>query len=287
LLVLNLLVLPLRVRVVRAREAYGTRIGCNSGARTLSWREFHRRVMRTCTVRPPHEHLQTGEQLSQVNATRSSAVQVDRHHRRRDQGARILAPQQRAFDVTYASVGTLRLRAHSIRPTSRSRRPCRRRLPPTQSRPVANTIRFLQRVCASTRGIAKGCGRSRIEILRRMGSSTRWSMRRRHGAARRRLGNRGVGSVIGKQGAVVARIPLQDERSRRPATTSAISRKTASAITNSRAGTGKSPDACAASRSSAPMRRAPTPDQDVFILGVERGMEFVRKLGDVEASSRP
>ena len=88
-----------------------------------------------------------------------------------------------------------------------------------------------------------------------------------------------------KQGAVVARIPLQDEAISTSGDYERYFEEDGKRYHHILVpGTGKSPDAVrSVTVIGANATRTDGLTKTVFILGVERGMEFVRKLGDVEA----
>ena len=197
-----------------------------------------------------------------------------------------------AFDITYASVGYLYdYRAHQ-HPTDEQ---IRAALPGVDYRqlkvdPVANTIRFLQPgMRIDLGGIAKGWSVDRgVEILRRMGIEHAMV---NAGGDTALLGDRlGKPWVVGirdprKQGAVVARIPLQDEAISTSGDYERYFEEDGQRYHHILVpGTGKSPDAVrSVTVIGANATRTDGLTKTVFILGVERGMEFVRKLGDVEA----
>ena len=197
-----------------------------------------------------------------------------------------------AFDITYASVGYLYdYRAHQ-HPTDAQ---IAAALPGVDYRqlkvdPVANTIRFLQPgMRIDLGGIAKGWSVDRgVEILRRMGIEHAMV---NAGGDTALLGDRlGKPWVVGirdprKQGAVVARIPLQDEAISTSGDYERYFEEDGKRYHHILVpGTGKSPDAVrSVTVIGANATRTDGLTKTVFILGVERGMEFVRKLGDVEA----
>ena len=197
-----------------------------------------------------------------------------------------------AFDVTYASVGYLYDYRKHQRPTEAE---IAAALPGVDYRqvvvdPEARTIRFLKPgMRIDLGGIAKGWAVDRgIEILRAAGIEHAMV---NAGGDTALLGDRlGKPWVVGirdprKAGAVVARIPLQDEA----ISTSGDYERYFEADGQRYhhilvPGTGKSPDAVrSVTVIGANATRTDGLTKTVFILGVERGMEFIRKLGDVEA----
>ncbi|MDH5228363.1 MAG: FAD:protein FMN transferase [Gammaproteobacteria bacterium] len=233
-------------------------------------------------------------QLSQVNAhAYERAVQVD---------ADIIDVVQKSieysrlsegvFDVTYASVGYLYdYRTHQ-HPTEAQ---IAAALPGVDYRqllvdPQARTIRFMKPgMRIDLGGIAKGWAVDRgIEILRRAG--IRHAMVNAGGDTAL-LGDRlGKPWVVGirdprKAGAVVARIPLQDEAISTSGDYERYFEENGQRYHHIIVpGTGKSPDAVrSVTVIGANATRTDGLTKTVFILGVERGMAFIRKLGDVEA----
>ena len=233
-------------------------------------------------------------QLSQVNAhAYERAVQVD---------ADIIDVVQKAleysrlsdgvFDVTYASVGYLYdYRAHQ-HPTEAQ---IAAALPGVDYRqvlidPQARTIRFMKPgMRIDLGGIAKGWAVDRgIEILRRAGIQHAMV---NAGGDTALLGDRlGKPWVVGirdprKAGAVVARIPLQDEAISTSGDYERYFEENGQRYHHIIVpGTGKSPDAVrSVTVIGANATRTDGLTKTVFILGVERGMAFIRKLGDVEA----
>ena len=235
-----------------------------------------------------------GSQLSQVNAhAYERPVQVD---------ADIIDVVQKSieysrlsegvFDVTYASVGYLYdYRAHQ-HPTEAQ---IAAALPGVDYRqvlidPQARTIRFLKPgMRIDLGGIAKGWAVDRgIEILRRAGIQHAMV---NAGGDTALLGDRlGKPWVVGirdprKAGAVVARIPLQDEAISTSGDYERYFEENGQRYHHIIVpGTGKSPDAVrSVTVIGANATRTDGLTKTVFILGVERGMAFIRKLGDVEA----
>jgi thiamine biosynthesis lipoprotein len=233
-------------------------------------------------------------QLSQVNAhAYERAVQVD---------ADIIDVVQKSieysrlsegvFDVTYASVGYLYdYRTHQ-HPTEAQ---IAAALPGVDYRqllvdPLARTIRFMKPgMRIDLGGIAKGWAVDRgIEILRRAGIQHAMV---NAGGDTALLGDRlGKPWVVGirdprKSGAVVARIPLQDEAISTSGDYERYFEENGQRYHHIIVpGTGKSPDAVrSVTVIGANATRTDGLTKTVFILGVERGMAFIRKLGDVEA----
>jgi len=233
-------------------------------------------------------------QLSQVNAhAYERAVQVD---------ADIIDVVQKSieysrlsegvFDVTYASVGYLYdYRTHQ-HPTEAQ---IAAALPGVDYRqllvdPQARTIRFMKPgMRIDLGGIAKGWAVDRgIEILRRAGIQHAMV---NAGGDTALLGDRlGKPWVVGirdprKAGAVVARIPLQDEAISTSGDYERYFEENGQRYHHIIVpGTGKSPDAVrSVTVIGANATRTDGLTKTVFILGVERGMAFIRKLGDVEA----
>jgi thiamine biosynthesis lipoprotein len=233
-------------------------------------------------------------QLSQVNAhAYERAVQVD---------ADIIDVVQKSieysrlsegvFDVTYASVGYLYdYRTHQ-HPTEAQ---IAAALPGVDYRqllvdPQARTIRFMKPgMRIDLGGIAKGWAVDRgIEILRRAGIQHAMV---NAGGDTALLGDRlGKPWVVGirdprKAGAVVARIPLQDEAISTSGDYERYFEENGQRYHHIiEPGTGKSPDAVrSVTVIGANATRTDGLTKTVFILGVERGMAFIRRLGDVEA----
>ena len=249
--------------------------------------EMHRTDELMSTYKPE-------SQLSQVNAHGyERAVQVDADiidvvataldYSRLSNGA---------FDVTYASVGYLYdYRAHQ-RPTEEQ---IAAALPGVDYRQVridrdARTIRFLKPgMRIDLGGIAKGWAVDRsVEILRRLGIAHAMV---NAGGDTRLLGDRlGKPWVVGirdprRAGAVVARIPLQDEAISTSGDYERFFEEDGVRYHHIIVpGTGRSPDAVRSVTIIGPSAtRTDGLSKTVFILGVERGLEFVRGLGDVEA----
>jgi thiamine biosynthesis lipoprotein len=249
--------------------------------------EMHRTDELMSTYKP-------ASQLSQVNAhAYERPVQVD---------ADIIDVMQKSieysrlsegvFDVTYASVGYLYdYRAHQ-HPTEAQ---IAAALPGVDYRqvlidPQARTIRFMKPgMRIDLGGIAKGWAVDRgIEILRRAGIQHAMV---NAGGDTALLGDRlGKPWVVGirdprKAGAVVARIPLQDEAISTSGDYERYFEENGQRYHHIiEPGTGKSPDAVrSVTVIGANATRTDGLTKTVFILGVERGMAFIRKLGDVEA----
>ncbi len=197
-----------------------------------------------------------------------------------------------AFDITYASVGYLYDYRKHQRPTEQQ---IKAALPGVDYRslqvdPVAGTIRFLKPgMRIDLGGIAKGWAVDRgIEILRQAG--IQHGMVSAGGDTGLLGDRRGKPWVVGirdprKQGAVVARIPLQDEAISTSGDYERYFEEDGQRYHHILVpGTGKSPDAVrSVTVIGANATRTDGLTKTVFILGVERGMEFIRRQGDVEA----
>jgi thiamine biosynthesis lipoprotein len=249
--------------------------------------EMHRTDALMSTYKPESQLSQVNahayERPVQVDADVIDVVQKSLEYSRLSDGV---------FDVTYASVGYLYDYRRHQHPTDAQ---IAAALPGVDYRqvlvdPQARTIRFLKPgMRIDLGGIAKGWAVDRsIEILRKRGIAHAMV---NAGGDTALLGDRlGKPWVVGirdprKAGAVVARIPLQDE---------AISTSGDYERYFEEDGqryhhiivptTGKSPDAVrSVTVIGANATRTDGLTKTVFILGVERGMAFVRKLGDVEA----
>ena len=197
-----------------------------------------------------------------------------------------------AFDITYASVGYLydyRARQH---PTDAQ---IEAALPGVDYRqlavdPVARTIRFLQPgMRIDLGGIAKGWSVDRgVEILKGLGIEH--AMVNAGGDTRLLGDRRGKPWIVGirdprKDGVVVARIPLQDEALSTSGDYERYFEEDGVRYHHILVpGTGRSPGAVRSVTIIAPTAtRTDGLTKPVFILGVERGMEFVRRVGGVEA----
>lgn len=196
------------------------------------------------------------------------------------------------FDITYASVGYLYDYRNHVHPTDAQ---IAAALPGVDYRqllvdPAARTIRFMKPgMRIDLGGIAKGWAVDRgIEILRKRGIQHAMV---NAGGDTALLGDRlGKPWVVGirdprKAGAVVARIPLQDEAI---STSGDYERYFEEDGTRYHhilvPSTGKSPDAVrSVTVIGANATRTDGLTKTVFILGVEKGMAFIAKLGDVEA----
>jgi thiamine biosynthesis lipoprotein len=196
------------------------------------------------------------------------------------------------FDITYASVGHLYDYRAKVHPTE-DEIACA--LPSIDYRQLqvdreARTIRFLQPgMRIDLGGFAKGWAVDRgVEILRSMG--IRHAMVNAGGDTRL-LGDRlGKPWVVGirdprRDGVVVTRIPLEDEAI---STSGDYERYFEHDGVRHHhilvPGTGKSPSAVRSVTIIGPTAtRTDGLTKPVFILGVERGMEYVRRIGDVEA----
>ena len=197
-----------------------------------------------------------------------------------------------AFDVTYASVGYLYdYRAHQ-RPTDAQ---IAAALPGVDYRQVevdrtASTIRFRKPgMRIDLGGIVKGWAVDRsIDIVRRMGIEH--AMVNAGGDTRLLGDRRGKPWVVGirdprRDGAVVARIPLQDEAISTSGDYERYFEEDGVRYHHILVpGTGKSPDAVRSVTIIGPTAtRTDGLSKTVFILGVERGLAFIERLGDVEA----
>jgi thiamine biosynthesis lipoprotein len=197
-----------------------------------------------------------------------------------------------AFDITYASVGYLYDYRRNVHPTDAE---IEARLSSVDYRQIeidatAGTIRFRRPgMRIDLGGIAKGWAVDRgVEILRRHGI--------RHGMVNAGGDTAFLGDRLGKPwivgirhprdpDRVVARIPLADEAI---STSGDYERYFDEGGVRYHhilvPGTGKSPDAVHSVTVVGPnATRTDGLTKTVFILGVERGLEFIRGLGDVEA----
>jgi thiamine biosynthesis lipoprotein len=249
--------------------------------------DMHRTDALMSTYKPESQLSQVNahgyERPVQVDADIIDVVQKSIEYSRLSEGV---------FDVTYASVGYLYdYRTHQ-HPTEAQ---IAAALPGVDYRqvlidPQARTIRFMKPgMRIDLGGIAKGWAVDRgIEILRRAGIQHAMV---NAGGDTALLGDRlGKPWVVGirdprKSGAVVARIPLQDEAISTSGDYERYFEENGQRYHHIiEPGTGKSP---AAVRSvtviGANATRTDGLTKTVFILGVERGMAFIRKLGDVEA----
>jgi thiamine biosynthesis lipoprotein len=249
--------------------------------------DMHRTDALMSTYKPESQLSQVNahayERPVQVDADIIDVVQKSLEYSRLSDGV---------FDVTYASVGYLYdYRAHQ-HPTEAQ---IAAALPGVDYRqvlidPQARTIRFMKPgMRIDLGGIAKGWAVDRgIEILRRAG--IRHAMVNAGGDTAL-LGDRlGKPWVVGirdprKAGAVVARIPLQDEAISTSGDYERYFEENGQRYHHIIVpGTGKSPDAVrSVTVIGANATRTDGLTKTVFILGVERGMAFIRKLGDVEA----
>jgi thiamine biosynthesis lipoprotein len=197
-----------------------------------------------------------------------------------------------AFDITYASVGYLYdYRAH-VHP---SQAQIDAALPSVDYRQVkvdrkANTIRFLKKgMRIDLGGIAKGWAVDRgVEILRGLGIEHAMV---NAGGDTRLLGDRlGKPWIVGirdprKDHAVVTRIPLQDEAISTSGDYERFFEEDGVRYHHILVpGTGKSPGLVRSVTVIGPTAtHTDGLTKPIFILGVERGMEFVRRVKDVEA----
>jgi len=197
-----------------------------------------------------------------------------------------------AFDITYASVGYLYDYRKHVHPTDAQ---IAAALPGVDYRhlrvdPAAHTIRFLRKgMRIDLGGIAKGWAVDRgVEILRRLGVEHAMV---NAGGDTRLLGDRlGKPWVVGirdprKENTVVTRIPLQDEAISTSGDYERFFEEDGVRYHHILVpGTGKSADAVRSVTIIGPTAtRTDGITKPVFILGVERGMEFVRRVKDVEA----
>jgi len=196
------------------------------------------------------------------------------------------------FDVTYASVGYLYDYRASVHPNDAE---IAAALPSIDYRQLrvdreACTIRFLTPgMRIDLGGFAKGWAVDRgVEILRSLG--IKHAMVNAGGDTRLLGDRRGKPWIVGirdprRDGAVVTRIPLVDEA----ISTSGdyeryFEREGVRHHHILVPGTGKSPSAVRSVTVIGPTAtRTDGLTKPVFILGVERGMEYVRRVGDVEA----
>jgi thiamine biosynthesis lipoprotein len=249
--------------------------------------EMHRTDALMSTYKPE-------SQLSQVNAhAYERPVQVDADI------IDVVSKAQRyselsdgAFDITYASVGYLydyRERRHP------SDAQIAAALPGVDYRslqvaPETRTIRFLKPgMRIDLGGIAKGWAVDRsIETLREMG--IRHAMVNAGGDTALLGDRRGKPWIVGIrdpriEGRIVARIPLQDEAISTSGDYERYFEEDGVRYHHILVpGTGKSPgEVRSVTIVGANATHTDGLTKTVFILGVERGMEFVRRVGDVEA----
>jgi thiamine biosynthesis lipoprotein len=197
-----------------------------------------------------------------------------------------------AFDITYASVGYLYdYRAH-VHPTEAQIASALKAVDYRQLSVdrEARTIRFLRPgMRIDLGGIAKGWSVDRgVEILKGLGIEHAMV---NAGGDTRLLGDRhGKPWIVGirdprKEGAVVARIPLQDEALSTSGDYERYFEEDGVRYHHILVpGTGHSPGGVRSVTIIAPTAtRTDGLTKPVFILGVERGMEFVRRVGGVEA----
>jgi FAD:protein FMN transferase len=197
-----------------------------------------------------------------------------------------------AFDITYASVGYLYDYRKHVHPTQAQ---IDAALPSVDYRqlridPKANTIRFLHPgMRIDLGGIAKGWAVDRgVEILRHMGIEHAMV---NAGGDTRLLGDRlGKPWIVGirdprKDNAVVTRIPLQDEAISTSGDYERFFEEDGVRYHHILVpGTGKSPSLVrSVTVIGATATHTDGLTKPIFILGVERGMEFVRRVKDVEA----
>ncbi len=233
-------------------------------------------------------------QLSQVNAhAYERAVEVD---------ADIIDVVEKAieysrlsdgvFDVTYASVGYLFDYRKHLHPTEAQ---IAAALPSVDYRQLrvdhdARTIRFLKPgMRIDLGGIAKGWAVDRcIDVLRGLGIEH--AMVNAGGDTRLLGDRRGKPWVVGirdprNEGKVVTRIPLQDEAISTSGDYERYFEEDGVRYHHIlEPGTGKSPKAVrSVTVISSTATRTDGLTKPIFILGVERGMEFVRRVQDAEA----
>jgi len=197
-----------------------------------------------------------------------------------------------AFDITYASVGYLYDYRQHVHP---SQAQIDAALPSVDYRQLkvdrkANTIRFLKKgMRIDLGGIAKGWAVDRgVEILRGLGIEHAMV---NAGGDTRLLGDRlGKPWIVGirdprKDHAVVTRIPLQDEAISTSGDYERFFEEDGVRYHHILVpGTGKSPGLVRSVTVVGPTAtRTDGLTKPIFILGVERGMEFVRRVKDVEA----
>jgi thiamine biosynthesis lipoprotein len=197
-----------------------------------------------------------------------------------------------AFDITYASVGYLYDYRKHVHPTDAQ---IAAALPAVDYRQLrvdraAHTIRFLrQGMRIDLGGIAKGWAVDRgVEILRGLGIEHAMV---NAGGDTRLLGDRlGKPWVVGirdprKENAVVTRIPLQDEAISTSGDYERFFEEDGVRYHHILVpGTGKSPGLVRSVTVIGPTAtHTDGLTKPIFILGVERGMEFVRRVKDVEA----
>lgn len=249
--------------------------------------EMHRTDELMSTYKP-------GSQLSQVNEhAYERPVQVD---------ADIIDVVEKAlgysrlsdgvFDVTYASVGYLFDYRKHVHPTDAQ---IAAALPAVDYRQVvvdhdARTIRFLKPgMRIDLGGIAKGWAVDRgIDILRELGIEH--AMVNAGGDTRLLGDRRGKPWIVGirdprNEGKVVTRIPLQDEALSTSGDYERYFEEDGVRYHHIlEPGTGRSPKAVRSVTVIGPTAtHTDGLTKPVFILGVERGLEFIRKVKDAEA----
>lgn len=249
--------------------------------------EMHRTDELMSTYKP-------GSQLSQVNAhAYERPVQVDAdlidvvekslEYSRLSDGV---------FDVTYASVGYLFDYRKHVHPTDAQ---IAAALPAVDYRQVvvdhdARTIRFLKPgMRIDLGGIAKGWAVDRgIDILRELGIEH--AMVNAGGDTRLLGDRRGKPWIVGirdprNEGKVVTRIPLQDEALSTSGDYERYFEEDGVRYHHIlEPGTGRSPKAVRSVTVIGPTAtHTDGLTKPVFILGVERGLEFIRKVKDAEA----
>jgi FAD:protein FMN transferase len=196
------------------------------------------------------------------------------------------------FDITYASVGYMFDYRKHVHPTDAQ---IAAALPAVDYRQIvvdhdARTIRFLKPgMRIDLGGIAKGWAVDRgIDILRELG--VEHAMVNAGGDTRLLGDRRGKPWIVGirdprNEGKVVTRIPLQDEALSTSGDYERYFEEDGVRYHHIlEPGTGKSPKAVRSVTVIAPTAtQTDGLTKPVFILGVERGLEFVRKVKDAEA----
>lgn len=249
--------------------------------------EMHRTDELMSTYKPGSQLSQVNEHAYerpvQVDADLIDVVEKSLEYSRLSDGV---------FDVTYASVGYLFDYRKHVHPTDAQ---IAAALPAVDYRQVvvdhdARTIRFLKPgMRIDLGGIAKGWAVDRgIDILRELGIEH--AMVNAGGDTRLLGDRRGKPWIVGirdprNEGKVVTRIPLQDE-----ALSTSGDYERYFEVDGVRyhhilePGTGRSPKAVRSVTVIGPTAtHTDGLTKPVFILGVERGLEFIRKVKDAEA----
>jgi thiamine biosynthesis lipoprotein len=196
------------------------------------------------------------------------------------------------FDITYASVGYLYDYRAQLHPTDEQIAAARQAIDYRQLQVdrEARTIRFLRPgMRIDLGGFAKGWAVDRgVEILRGLGIEH--AMVNAGGDTRLLGDRRGKPWIVGirdprRDGAVVTRIPLADEAISTSGDYERYFEQDGIRHHHILApGTGKSPSDLRSVTVIGPnATRTDGLTKPIFILGVERGMEYVRRAGDVEA----